>query len=356
MLRDNEPQLAVIEQASKEIFEGNFVQQTKSDGSEPQQDKETKAGAESTSHTASDANIPVPRKDITAETLRRHPALKDLARQYLIYKEGLHTKEKKEVEYFEKLDSTKSTVKTTSLDGILEYVPSPLELDSKQLFLSILQDPSKKNTAPWTMRCRALVAIREVCTDAGLMDPAEFQKFFAQILQSILLQLSDRRSQVCKLGCAEIGRIVVERKGEFLPFAPPMLRQLFGMVKITKKVISESASLLAQRIVQDVDDDISGSILDAVEQAAKDKARHVRLVALRVLRIMITLHVDKEHDVDVWDQVRLQRYLGVIKCGTNDSDSKNRSEAVRAFVNLTRAYGVSQKKLNKGFVIILTLN
>eukprot|EP00466_Bigelowiella_natans_P017890 jgi/Bigna1/74678/fgenesh1_pg.30_\ len=82
------------------------------------------------------------------------------------------------------LEEEEEAIATRGEEVIVNGLPKSVE----ELLISILGDPSKNETAPWTLRCKTLAAIRAICTDTDRVPPEHFQKLFSRLTGRILLQ------------------------------------------------------------------------------------------------------------------------------------------------------------------------
>uniref|UniRef100_A0A7S0DMU5 TOG domain-containing protein n=1 Tax=Amorphochlora amoebiformis TaxID=1561963 RepID=A0A7S0DMU5_9EUKA len=235
--------------------------------------------------------------------------------------------------------STKAFIRETAR-RMSQVVGAPKGLED--LFTRVLGDPSKESTSPWTNRVRAMKAIKEICLDKSVT-PEEFKTLFESLTGAILLQLTDRRSQVCKLGCVEMEAIVRARPTEFLQFAPAILLPLCKLTKVTVKIISVSAMRLSGVIVKNINDEEKMEILDTIHTACRDRARYVRRESYKLLQDKINSFYWKGTFESKNGNLILSKTLKTCKEGVDDSDAKTRSEATRALVCLIKA--ISRKEI-----------
>jgi len=236
--------------------------------------------------------------------------------------------------------STTAFIKDTARKAQSLSQPSSLQ----ELFGRILGDPSKEKTITWSVRVKAMKSIRIICTDKEILAD-EFDKIFSGITSFILLQLTDRRSQVCKMGCHELEAIVQYRRKDFIEFAPIFLGPLCKLTKVTIKVIAEAAATLAKKIVEQVPDDADEGILQTLQEACNDKARYVRREAFTLLQIMLDTH---HSSVTLEGHPITKKFIEMVEKGIGDSDAKARSEAIRVLVALTRAAWRGRKRCSEG--------
>ena len=235
--------------------------------------------------------------------------------------------------------STDKMIKRIARKSLVLVRPTSIE----DLFAKILGDPSKKATPPWGMRTKAVHLLANICCDDGT-SPDAFKALFERVVGVILLQLTDRRSQVTKLVCTHMARVVERRSGQFLAFTGTILAPLLQLTKVTKKAIRQPAGSLAMRIATKVRDAplVAGEqktpVFEALRDATRDKARYVRREGFVIIAAMLRSQRVRRPLAGDHGRGRFARVLATIEAGFGDPDQKARSEAVRALVALAKVY------------------
>ena len=228
--------------------------------------------------------------------------------------------------------------RSKSIQGIEDLSSDPFKDTEDRIPIDDIVNKIATIETNWKERVRAMSDLTHYLTQP-MMEEQEFVNTYRDFEEAMIVQITERRSAVCKAACEALGEIVQYRKHEFVPFTSKALDACFQCIRQPIKVLSQSGYNLAKVIVCNVSETDDHLILTCLRRGFDGKYETVRKAVLEYTAILLeTMENNKMEDDTYMDKIEK-----LVKDGCNDSSGNVRTQSL----NTLGALGVIDEERSK---------
>ena len=197
---------------------------------------------------------------------------------------------------FRPLSAVQSTTFPLCLSPVVQYDPQP---DREEIAMNEIRSNLKDTKATWTYRVECMESFCRQIT-RGSVSTEQFHDAFRGMHLCLTTQAKDRRSNVSRVACECLAKIMTRFKGEYLKYSYTTIEYLYELVRQKIKVVHESGYNVLVVLLKNCGDHKECKMLDILgREATTSKFVNLQKDCFDLLLLYLTQQSDalksKEH-------------------------------------------------------------